>query len=208
MNAHSSKQTVDVVTKQGESMVQAVTRGVLDPEVRHALIASNLAVHTLGSKIQLPTIEDYAAHLKRVTSNCAAGNKDLASRMLAAQAVTLDTLFSEMARRATLNLGEHLSATQTYAKLAFKAQSNCRATLEALARLHQPREQTVRHVHVNEGGQAIVADHFHHHAKEGRNEKADTQPHAPGADATGHIPPMPCPDAQGDAMPSPCDQRR
>ena len=39
-----------------------------------------------------------------------------------------------------------------------KAQSNCRTTLEALAKLHQPREQTVRHIHVNDGGKAIVAD--------------------------------------------------
>jgi hypothetical protein len=34
--------------------------------------------------------------------------------------------------------------------------------LEALAKLHQPREQTVKHVHVNEGGQTVVTDHFRH----------------------------------------------
>lgn len=36
---------------------------------------------------------------------------------------------------------------------------SCRATLEALAKLDQPREQTVRHVHVdNRGGQAVIAE--------------------------------------------------
>lgn len=40
-----------------------------------------------------------------------------------------------------------------------------RATLEALAKLHQPREQTVKHVHVNEGGRAIVADQIHQHQR-------------------------------------------
>ncbi|OYU35259.1 MAG: hypothetical protein CFE35_09710 [Novosphingobium sp. PASSN1] len=42
-----------------------------------------------------------------------------------------------------------------YMRLALKAQAACRSTLEALARLHQPREQTVKHVHVSEGGQAV-----------------------------------------------------
>jgi hypothetical protein len=83
---------------------------------------------------------------------------------LAAQAITLDNMFTEFARRACLNMGEYVNATDTYARLALKAQSNCRATLEALAKFHQPREQTVRHVHVHEGAQAVVADQFHHHA--------------------------------------------
>jgi hypothetical protein len=62
-----------------------------------------------------------------------------------------------------------------------KAQSNCRATLETLAKLHQPREQTVRHVHVNEGGQAIVADQFHNHAGGKENAKSAIQLHEQGA---------------------------
>lgn len=54
-------------------------------------------------------------------------------------------------------------ATETYARIAMKAQAQSRATLETLAKLHQPREQTVRHVHVNDGGQAVIADQLHHH---------------------------------------------
>jgi hypothetical protein len=36
--------------------------------------------------------------------------------------------------------------------------------LDTLAKLRQPREQTMRHVRVKEGGRAIVADEFHKHA--------------------------------------------
>ena len=50
-----------------------------------------------------------------------------------------------------------------------------------LARLHQPREQTVRHVHVSEGGQAVIADQFHHHGGSGENAKSVKQSHATGA---------------------------
>lgn len=40
--------------------------------------------------------------------------------------------------------------------IALKAQANCRATLEALVKLHQPREQTVKHVHVRIGVPALM----------------------------------------------------
>ena len=87
----------------------------------------------------------------------------MATRILASQATSLDAMFTELARRASVNMAEYPQAMERYMRLAFKAQSASRSTLEALARLHQPREQTVRHVHVNDGGQAVIADQFHHH---------------------------------------------
>ena len=80
-----------------------------------------------------------------------------------------------------------------------KAQSNSRATLEALAKLHQPREQTVRHVHVNEGGQAIVADQFHHHAGGSEDVENVKQSHATGA--AGASAALPRQNAGGDGLP-------
>jgi hypothetical protein len=129
------------------------------------------------------------------------------SEVLTAQALSLDALFTELTRRATMNFGDYPSAAERYARLAFKAQANCRASLEALAKLHQPREQTVRHVHVNEGGQAVVADHFHHHAGGSeKNAKSDDQPHATGA--AGASAALPSPDPLGNGMPIPGDQGR
>lgn len=93
----------------------------------------------------------------------ASGDLGMAARMLTAQAIALDNMFTELARRSTLNMREYIDAADRYARLALKAQSNCRATLEALAKLHQPREQTVRHIHVGQGAQAVVAEQFHHH---------------------------------------------
>src|SRR3546814_3872668 len=47
-----------------------------------------------------------------------------------------------------------------------------------------PREQTVKHVHVNEGGQAVVADHFHQHTGDRENGKSVKQSDATGAAGT------------------------
>jgi hypothetical protein len=56
---------------------------------------------------------------------------------LAIQAHTLDTLFNELARRA--NAAEYLPQFETYLKLGLKAQSQCRATIETLAEMKNPK---------------------------------------------------------------------
>ena len=149
-----------------------------------------------GSALELMDLADL---IDRRAEFAASGNLGFASAMLAAQATTLDTMFTELARRSALNLGQYIEAGERYARLAFKAQANCRATLEALAKLHQPREQTVRHVHVNEGGHAIVADNFHHHTGGAANAENAEQSHATGG--AGGSPALPCQDALGDIMP-------
>lgn len=109
----------------------------------------------------------------------AAKNGDLSGQraMLASQAFALNSIFTEMARRSALNMGEYLDASERYLRLALKAQANSRATIEALERLTGGREQTVRHVHVdNRGGQAVIADTVQTGGKE--IAQINEQPHA------------------------------
>ena len=184
-----------------ETGAQALARGMLEPHARHGISASAFARRALGTNIEAPGLMDYIDHVKSATAKAEAGDLGLASRTLAAQAITLDSMFTDLARRAALNVGEHLNAAETYVRLALKAQSNCRATLEALAKLHQPREQTVRHVHVNNGGQAIVADHFHHHR--GGIENANSVKQSDATGAAGSVAALPCTDSAGQAVPIP-----
>ncbi len=105
-------------------------------------------------------------------------------------------------------MGEYLGATEIYARIALKAQAGSRAAIETLAKLHSPREQTVRHVHVNEGGQAVIADEFHHHTGGRENGKSNEQPHATGTGDTGAGPALPCPDPLGPAVPLASGERQ
>lgn len=186
-----------------ETGARAMARKVLDPGFRHAVTASSFAGKVLGSSIEHPGLMDYVDHVLKVGGKAEAGDLAIASRLLASQAITLDAMFTELARRAAFNMGDYINASERYGRLALKAQSNCRATLEALAKLHQPREQTVRHVHVNEGGQAVVADHFHNHAGGHRNAETAKQPHATGTGTAGSGPAMLGHDAQGNGVPIP-----
>ena len=67
------------------------------------------------------------------------GSLATAERLLFAQAATLNVLFAELTRRAALNMGQHLDATETYLRLALKAQAQSRATVQTLAEVKQPR---------------------------------------------------------------------
>jgi len=66
------------------------------------------------------------------------GDLSAAENMLQAQAIALDAIFAEMARRSAVNMGEFLDATDRYIRLALKAQSQCRATVETLAVIKNP----------------------------------------------------------------------
>ena len=84
------------------------------------------------------------------------GDFAAAERMLIAQAVALNAVFAELARRAALNMGEHLGATESYMRLALKAQSQSRATVETLAAIKNPPVVFARQANINNGGQQQV----------------------------------------------------
>ena len=178
-----------------------MARKLLEPDFRHALTASAFAGHALGKNIAGPGIMDFITHLQSAGEKAQSGDLAIATRVLAAQVTTLDSMFTELARRAACNMGEYINAAERYGRLALKTQSNCRATIEAMAKLHQPREQTVRHVHVNEGGQAVVAEHFHNHKGGKENGKTNEQSDATAAAGSG--PSLPSPDSLRHGVPIP-----
>jgi len=178
---------------------------MVTPYLRHGIVASGVTEKMMGKLPGEPGFDDFSIAIKARADLAAMGDTRLASELLTAQALSLDTLFTELARRATMNMGDYPQASERYARLAFKAQSNCRASLETLAKLHQPREQTVRHVHVSEGGQAIVAEEFHHHTGGEKNENSIKQSHATGA--AGERPALPSPDPLGNGVPIPSAER-
>lgn len=192
---------VTVKTEKGETEPATMARVMVGPYLRHGIVGSDIAGKMVGKLPGEPNFDDFGKAIKANAQASLKGDMSLASELLTAQALSLDAMFTELTRRATMNLGDYPLAAERYARLAFKAQSNCRASLEALAKLHQPREQTVRHVHVNEGGQAVVADHFHHHTGGKENGKASEQPHA--TRTAGASPALHGPDPFGNGVPIP-----
>lgn len=68
----------------------------------------------------------------------ASGDLGSLESMLAIQSHTLDTMFNEFAVLAQRNLQTNFAAAETFMRLALKAQSQCRATVESLAVVKNP----------------------------------------------------------------------
>jgi hypothetical protein len=185
----------------GETEVQTMARVFTAPAIRHGAVAHGFISKMFGKLPGEPKFDDYSRAIAAKAKDAKAGDLAFASEMLMAQAVSLDTMFTELARRCAMNMGDYINASERYGRLALKAQSNSRATLEALAKLHQPREQTVRHVHVNEGGQAVIADQIHHHGGQKENAKSSNQSHAAGTTRTSAALPSPDPFGNGVSVP-------
>ena len=84
----------------------------------------------------------------------AKGDMSRAKAMLIAQATTLDALFCSLTRRAVNQ--ELLHQYETHFRLALRAQSQCRATLETLALLKNPPNPTfIRQANVAHGPQQV-----------------------------------------------------
>lgn len=196
---NSDKQKPLIVeARKDESEPETMARVMVEPHLRHGAVTKSLSDKMIGKLPGEPAFGDFAKALKEKAEQTTEERLKLATQTLTEQALTLDAIFTECARRAAINLGDYINASERYMRLALKAQANSRAAFEAVVRLHQPREQTVKHVHVNEGGQAVVADHFHQHRGDQENAKSNEQSHA--ATAASQHAALPSPDPIGDGM--------
>lgn len=76
-------------------------------------------------------------------------------QMLNAQANALNAIFAELCRRAALNMGTNLEATERYLRLAFKAQGQCRTTVETLATIKNPPVVYAKQTNIAHGPQQV-----------------------------------------------------
>jgi hypothetical protein len=195
----SKPKPVELTAEEGETKAETMARVMVAPYLRHGLVGSDLASKTVGDLPGKPQFDDFGRALKVQVEKVQQGELAVASELLTTQALTMDAMATELLRRAAMNLGDYPRAAERYARLAFKAQSNSKAALDSLTKLHQPRVQTVRHVHVNQGGQAVVADNFHQYTGGRENGKWNKQPHATGA--TGKSAALLGTDAEGKGVP-------
>lgn len=135
----TAKQPVIVkvrAAKPGESKAESLARLSADGILPLAFTAEMFARNLAGGDCDLMTMFD---RMLEVGQDVTTGKMEPMERMLSAQAQTLNLMFTELTRRAALNMGQHLPATEAYLRLALKAQAQSRATVEALAEMKNPR---------------------------------------------------------------------
>ena len=117
------------------------TRDALIADMATGGILNSAGLVTEFSKGYLGDVSltDCAEALKAKAKAVHGGDLKNIETLLTTQALALDSIFSSMAMRAKLNMGEYVNAAEKYMRLALKAQGQCRATLETLAAIKNPQ---------------------------------------------------------------------
>ncbi|MBA3773991.1 MAG: hypothetical protein H0X13_16320 [Ramlibacter sp.] len=110
----------------------------ISPTISGAVTAKTWAEKCYGDIGINESIQVLEARVRAVVTN----DLDFAKGMLISQASALDSIFNEIARRAsTCLIGQNTNITSLdgLMRVAFKAQGQCRATLQTLGELVNPR---------------------------------------------------------------------
>jgi hypothetical protein len=101
-------------------------------------------------------ITELTEELARQSELVSAGNLQRCEAMLISQAQTLDTIFNSLAVRSGRNMNEYSHTADLYMRLALKAQSQCRSTIEAIAEMKNPKPIAfVKQANIAAGNQQV-----------------------------------------------------
>lgn len=155
---------------ESQALAELVTRGTV--------ASSSTVIDYSKNQHGGLSLTDMARALKIQGEAVNRGDLSEAERMLNGQAVALNAIFNELARRAANNMGTYLGTTESYLRLALKAQAQCRATVEALAEMKNPhpvafvKQANIAHGNqqVNNGAQDGNSTHARSHAANSKTE--------------------------------------
>lgn len=130
------RQQLHLHKKEDETEDRAIGRAALRPEITASIALCKLHNNQFaGGGLDINGLVD---ELNYQMEQIKKGDLSRAEGMLVAQALTLGTIFSELVCRAAANMGSYLETTETYFKMALKAQSQCRSTWEAVSKIQNP----------------------------------------------------------------------
>ena len=148
-------------------------------EVAFSTYATNtLTTQTFTDNFGELDMQECIGVMKERQAKIRGGNLTSLENMLTAQVFTLNALFNKLAQRSGLNMGEHLGAADTYMRLALKAQSQCRSTIEAINEIKNPSSATfVRQANIGNAVQVNNGQQNRNSTHAGaRMEKNQTEP--------------------------------
>ena len=103
---------VQVEKREGEKIGRTLARVTLDPQTRNANLAMSFGSAVFGDRLQ-PDIMESSAVLGEEIQRAVRGDLSLATRIFTSQAISLDALFTDMARRSGDNMAERVNDSET-----------------------------------------------------------------------------------------------
>lgn len=147
----------------GQSLEELHAQLVVDGTAAQAHIAQMMTSKSMGQVGISECVEALRGTIKKVQG----GDLSSLESMLMGQVVALNTIFHECSRRSALNMGEHLDATDTYLRLALRAQNQVRTTIQTLTEIKRPRSVAfVDQANIACGHQQVINEASHAHVRE------------------------------------------
>ena len=145
MTPVKNKTSVNVNAGKDEDQDEAVAKKLTRPEVQASLTIQKL--HPINDVNALTKI------LRQQTADVIGGNMTRAEAMLLSQAHTLDALFNNLVMKGLDQT--HMPHYESFLRLAYKAQSQCRSTLQALSDIKNPSVVYAKQANITSGNQQI-----------------------------------------------------
>lgn len=120
-----------------------------------AVTLNAVTAHTFTQFMGETDLGETIKVMREKTSKVNGGDLSELENTLTAQTVSLDAIFNQLARRASLNIGEHINAAETYMRLALKAQAQCARTIEVLAAMKNPPVIFAKQANISHGNQQV-----------------------------------------------------
>jgi hypothetical protein len=125
-----------LVMREGQTEDKAKAEMALGPELANASTFVDFTKNIFPDISLQECIEVMRADIKAVNG----GNLDKLEGMLTAQAEALNAMFNQMAKKSIH--AEYLPQMETFMRMALKAQSQCRTTVETIAEIKFPKSAT------------------------------------------------------------------
>jgi hypothetical protein len=144
-----------LVLKEGQDPNVETAKTVFGPHLVTANAIRLFGKGTFGGDIDLTSV---VTALIRSSDSINDNDLKQVEAMLMSQATALNFIFGELTKRSAINLnggGEHMLAMETYFKMAMKAQSQCRQTLETLGNIKNPPIVYAKQANIANGPQQV-----------------------------------------------------
>lgn len=147
-----------VEEEKGKSNAHKRTEIQLSPTILNTLTAQSF-LKSLSGEVDLTEAVEV---MREKSDKILAGDLDELESTLAAQVVSLNAIFANLARRSASS--EYMSQMETMMRLALKAQSQCARTAEILAAIKNPPIVYAKQANIAQGHQQVnngVTPHTH-----------------------------------------------